>query len=48
VASCCEHGNEPSDSVKSRGISGLAECFLIKKDCPAWNYRRVGVTLCSV
>jgi hypothetical protein len=25
AAGCCEHGNEPLDSIKIRGISSLAE-----------------------
>jgi hypothetical protein len=30
AAGCCEHGNEPSGSVKDEGISGVVE--ILKKD----------------
>jgi len=34
VASCCEHGNEPSGTIKGREFIGyLSDCQLLKKDC---------------
>jgi hypothetical protein len=33
VAGCCEHGNEPSGSIKGREfLDKLSDCQLLKKD----------------
>jgi len=34
----CEHGNEPSGSIKGGGfIDYLSNCQLLKKDSAAWS-----------
>jgi hypothetical protein len=35
----CEHGNEPSGSIKGGEFVGqLCDCQLLKKDSASWNY----------
>jgi hypothetical protein len=39
VVGFCEHGNEPSGSIKGREfIDKLYDCKLSKKDSAAWSY----------
>jgi hypothetical protein len=39
VADCCEHGNEPSSSIKGRKFLGYqSDCQLLKKDSGQWNW----------
>jgi hypothetical protein len=38
VAGCCEHGNEPSGSIK--GGSWLSDCTFLGKDCVPWTELR--------
>jgi hypothetical protein len=34
VVGCCEHGNEPSGSIKSKEfLDELSDYHLLKKDC---------------
>jgi hypothetical protein len=38
VAGCCEHGNEPSGSIKGgEFVDYLDDCQLLKKDSTPWN-----------
>jgi hypothetical protein len=38
VAGSCEHGNEPSGTVKGGEFRGqLSNCQLLKKDAAAWS-----------
>jgi hypothetical protein len=38
VADCCEHGNEPSRSIKGgEFLDLLSDCQLFKKDSAPWN-----------
>jgi hypothetical protein len=35
---CCEHGNEPSDSIKGREfLDQLSDSQLLKEDSAPWN-----------
>jgi hypothetical protein len=39
MASTCEHGNEPSGSIKGREfLYQLSDYQLLKKESTAWNY----------
>jgi hypothetical protein len=38
VAGCCEHGNEPSGSIKGgEFLDWLSDSQLLKKDTAPWN-----------
>jgi hypothetical protein len=38
VVGCCEHGNEPSGSIKGgEFLHYLSDCKLLKKDSATWN-----------
>jgi hypothetical protein len=38
VAGYCEHGNEPSGSIKDGAFFGLLSDYqLLKKDCALWS-----------
>jgi len=38
VAGCCEHANEPSDSIKCRGcMDQMGNCWPPKKDAVLWS-----------
>jgi hypothetical protein len=38
VAGSCEHGNEPSGSIKGgEFLDQLSDCQLLKKDSAPWN-----------
>ena len=37
VAGCCEHGDEPSGSIKCDESDQLRNCQLFKNDTAAWS-----------
>jgi hypothetical protein len=38
VSGSCEHGNEPSGSIKGREFLGQeSDCWLVKKDSAPWS-----------
>jgi hypothetical protein len=38
VAGCCEHGNEPSGSIRDEEfLDWLSKCQLLKKDTVPWS-----------
>jgi hypothetical protein len=38
MAGFCEHGNEPSGSIKcGKFLDHMSVCYLLKKDCATWN-----------